>query len=477
MSISLTIAGVDKTRQIQADSLRIDNILTNKRDTAIFSILNNTGDTYMPNSGSEVVIMDGVTKIFGGIITGIESKAGAYGIIVHAITCQDYTRLLDHKLVANSFTGQTVNDIITFLKDNYFPTGFTINNVDANVVIEYVAFNYKPLAQCLQDLANTINYDWYVDYDKDVHFFAKEANPAPFGLTDSNGNYYYDSLVIRRDNSQIRNSIVVRGGEYIGSQLTTEILTTGTDDIYPLPYKFSDFAATLSATHLHVGVDYLNDPDDFDALYNFQEKILRFKDTDTPSASKTLKISGKPYLPVIIKYRSAAHINAMISAEGGDGVYEYLIKDSSINSREGAIQRAQAEIMAYATTLSEGEFITETAGLSAGMVINIQSTSRGISEDFIINKVTTTQKGPDTFVYKISLITTRTMDLVDVLRMLILKSTNDIVINPNEITDLYIAQADDGSFTDTLGSFSAHADSYKWGTSTDQANWNFATWS
>lgn len=475
--ISLTIGGTDKTRSIQANTLKITAILTNKRDMADFVILNHSGDTYTPRMGQEVVIMDGATKVFGGVITKIESRANAFSVVEHSISCQDYTRLLDHRLVPDSFTGQTVNEIMQELKDRYFPSGFTINNVDANVVIEYVGFNYKPLAVCIQELANAINYDWYVDYDKDVHFFAKETSAAPFGLTDSNGKYQYNSLVIRKDNSQIRNTIVVRGGDYIGSQLSTDIETNGVDAIYPLPYRFKDFAAHLTGHVLSVGIDGIGNPDSYDAMYNFQEKIIKWKEGDKPTASKTLTISGKPYLPVILRYRSASHINAMISAEGGDGVYEYLIKDSSINSREGALQRAQAEILAYAQTLSEGEFVTETAGLSPGMAISVQSATRGIDETFIINRVITTQFGPNAFKYQVSLLTTRTMDLIDVLQRLLLRNTNDIQINPNEITDVYFELGDSADFEDTLGTFSTHGTSYKWGPSTDPAYWNFATWS
>lgn len=439
--------------------------------------MNHTGQGYVPDLGDEIIIYDDGVKIFGGVITGIDSEPTGYSVIEHTINCQDYTRLLDHRIVPNTYTNQTVDAIIQSLKDQYFPSDFTINNVDADVVIEYIGFNYKPLAQCIQMLADAINYDWYVDYDKDLHFFARESREAPFYLTDGSGNYIYNTLVIRRDNTQIRNTITVRGGEYIGSQLTTEIETNGVDSIFPLPYKFQDFGATLTGQPLDIGVDYINNPDDFDALYNFQEKILRFKDADKPSQGSTISIYGKPYLPVIIKYRDAAAINAMVSAEGGDGIYEYLIKDSSINSREGAIQRAQAEIVAYAQTLSEGEFITEVPGLRAGMTMVVQSDSRGLDETFVINKVSITQMTADSFYYKVSLITTRTKDLIEVLQKLILKSTDDIKINPNDITDTYIAQGDQGNFIDTLGTFSTHGSTYKWGPSTDTALWDQSAWS
>lgn len=457
MALQLTIGGVDRTSKIESNSLKITNVLTNKRDTASFSILSHSGDTFEPTIGREVIIYDGATKIFGGLITEIDSNSLAkQGPVRHNVQCQDYTRLFDKKLVPDSFRNKTANEIIQSLKDLYFPSGFTINNVDAPVLISYVAFNYKPLAKCLEELAQSINYDWYIDYDKDIHFFAKEAETAPFDLTDSNGNYRTDTLVIRKDNTQIRNSIVVRGGEYLGENFTAEIEANGTDFIFNLPYKFTDFNASLTGQRLNVGVDYLDNPDEHDALYGFSEKILRFKEADVPSAGAVLRAGGKPNLPVIVKLKSQAHINAMISAEGGDGVYEYLIEDRSINSKEGARQRAKAEILAYAQTLSEGEFITEVSGLRAGQKINIQSTLRNINEDFIINKVTISQFGPDSLVYAVSLITTRTFDLIDILQRLLLESTKKIVINEGEVVDLVESYDEDITVSETVTTSTSH---------------------
>ncbi len=474
--VHLTIAGVDKTRSIVLNSIKVENILTNKRDTLSFTIRNHTGDTYVPNMGAEVNLNDTENTLFGGVITSIESEAQAFGVIEHKIECQDFTRLLDHKLVPDTFQNQTVDQIITSLKNSYFPSGFTITNVNAPVEIKYIAFKYKPLAKCIEELAKAINYDWYVDYNKDLHFFAKESVSAPFSITDSNGNAYYDSLIIRQDNSQLRNSIIVRGGEYLGSQLTVDILTNGVDTHFPLPYRFADFGAHLTGEILSVGVDNLDQADDYDALYNFQEKIIKFKTADTPTTGKTLKVSGKPYLPVIVKYTDPVSVAATMSAEGGDGIYEYLIEDKSIASKEGARQRAQAEIYAYAQTLTEGEFMTEEDGLRAGMAINIQSTTRGINETFIINKVIFTQFSKDTWLYKVSLITTRTMDLIDVLQKLLLDSTKKIEIDPNEVSDIFFEFVDQADFTDTLGTFSSHSTTYRWSPSSEQGIWNFATW-
>jgi len=436
MSISFTINGVERKSKVLQGTLKIDNIMTNRRDVCSFIVSTHSGDSFVPSLGQEVIVTDNGTRIFAGVITLITSSPTGYKMVNHTVQCQDYTRLLDRRLVPDSYTSKTVNEIIADMRDRYFPPGFTIANVNANVVIDYIGFNYKPVARCIEELANLINYDWYVDYNKDLHFFAKESQLAPFDINDNDGSYVYDSLVIRKDNSQIRNSVIVRGGEYLGDTFTGELEANGTDFVFPMPYKFSDFFATLTGDPLSIGRDYQDFPDDYDALYNFDEKILKFKEADKPSSGSSIVFGGKPNLPVIVKVKSSIDIATMSAVEGADGIYEYLIVDKSINSKEGARQRARAEILTYAETLTEGEFTTHVSGLKAGQRITINSASRGISEDYIINQVTITQHTQDTFQYNVSLITTKTFDLIDVLRGLLFATTKNVEIKQGEVIDL-----------------------------------------
>lgn len=457
MAWTLTIDGTDRTGWIEFGSLKITQRITRKRDSCIFNIRSHSGRSFTPTLGQEIIVTDGATKVFGGILTAIENSSQAFKITRWKIECQDYVRLFDHKLVPDTFEDQTVDSIIASLLSLYFPAGFTTTNVDAPVLLDYVAFNYKPLSKCLEELANIIGYDWYIDYEKDLHFFSKEANTAPFNLDDDDGSFRYKSLVIRRDNSQVRNSVVVRGGEYLGERFTAEIEANGIDFVFRVPYRFSEFAATLTGNILNVGVDFIDARDDHHALYGFTEKVLTFKETDIPSSGSVLKVSGLPHLPVIVKLKSQPDIDAMVSAEGGDGIYEFLILDKSINSRSGARQRALAELESYASTLSEGDFETETAGLAAGQQITINSVSRGISnEKFMINKLRITMFSNDSLLYSASLVTTKTFDLIDVLQKLILQSTKEIDINPDEIIDLIESSTEEITVADVLVSSLEH---------------------
>ena len=477
----ITIGGTVRTNDVEFKSLRIRNIITRKRDLCFFNVIAHSGNEYKPLLGQEVVITDSGTKIFGGIITEIESKPSAYKLIRHSIRCQDYTRLLDRKLVPDTYENTTINDILADFKSKYMPSDFTINNVDASITVDYISFNYRPLAKCLDDLADMTNYDWYVDYNKDVHFFAKNTQIAPFNLADDDGSYDYNSLIIRNDNTQVRNTVIVRGGEYLAAQTTFELVADGTENTFHTRYKFSDFEASLTGQALNVGIYALHSPDDYDALHDFSQKLLVFKDDDKPSVDNHLKMSGKPHLPVIVKVRNTEHIASMISVEGGSGVYEYLIEDKTIKTKEGARQLGKAEIEAYGRTLSEGEFVTETSGLYAGQKITIVSASRGINQDFIINRVTITQRDKDNLRYDVSLITKRTADLLDVLHRLLLDGTKKIEINVDETIDIVLDFSDTMNLEDIMGTISSFSTGYEW-----EANpavphpkltkWNKSTW-
>lgn len=453
--VTLSISGVDRSSFVVWDSLRIENIITKQVDRCTFKIRNLQG--FMPAIGREVIILNGATRVFAGIIVRRAESSPAVGTLDYDIECSDYTRSLDQHLVAEIYENMTINAIVADLITNWAPAGFTYTQVDEPTVIDYIQFKYEPVSACLEQLANIVGDDWYVDYFKDVYLKPPSANLAPIDITDTAGVYVNDSLVIRRDNSQLRNSIIVRGGEYLGEMFTASQRADGKQIIFNLPYRYSGFGATLTGNPLTIGLDNLQDPNNYHALYNFQEKILRFKPDDVPNVNATLSFFGRPYLPVIVKVKDQNLINAVFSAEQqGDGKYEYLVIDKSINSKEGARERALAEIRTYGETLSEGEFETETDGLKAGQKILINSAARAINEFFVINRVTRMMRGPSDMIYRVSLITTKTMNFISIMKKLLLQETKKIEINADEILDLVEAADETINIDDDVTSSVVH---------------------
>src|SRR3990167_3815794 len=456
MTLVVTIGGVSVTKQVIWDSLHIEAVLTRQVDTCDLTIIRTRDLTEIPRVGREIVVTADGTKVFAGVITSIEERASSYSQdgyqIEYHVKCADYARIMDAHLVAETYEEMTVDDIIADLNTNWFPSGvFTTVNVDCPVIVQYAQFNYLPGTEIMNRLAEMTGYDWYVDYNKDIHFFKPVTLSAPVDLEDDNGSYDYASLVLRHDNTQRRNTIVVRGGEYLGTQFTAEMEATGDDIIYPLGYRYTDFSVTLTGQPLNVGIDNIDNPDIFDVMYNFQEKIIRFRDARKPTAASIIRVGGKPHLPVIVKLKSQSDIDATLSAEGiGDGRYEYLIVQKSINSKEGARQQALAQIETYAQTMVEGEFGTETSGFEPGQKVRINSLSRAVDEYYIVNKVVTYAMTPTQLRYDISLISTKTFGFIELLKRLLLQEADKIEIDPNELTDLVEAASEEVSVTDSM---------------------------
>ena len=206
MGITVKIGGVDKTEYVDARSLSIRDELTSKVNSASFDfICNNIAVAPIP--GEEVLIEEGAKKLFSGRILSKEESFLPPNLLKYPVECIDHTRDLDKKLVTESYKDQKAGDIYKHIIDNY-TTGFTYINVSDGPTISEIAFDYVQVSDALTKIAECCGYEWYVDYDKDIHFFAKNTYPAPFQLGDNQADY--KDLIINTDIAQLRNRVFVK---------------------------------------------------------------------------------------------------------------------------------------------------------------------------------------------------------------------------------------------------------------------------
>lgn len=437
MSMQVLVNSVDVTKSVVRSSFSIEDVKDNQVNLCDFT-LRKYGAKHIntPVVGNVVQVNKDGTKIFEGKIARLTQRAEAYKVVLFDVQCEDYTADTTRRLVADTFENQTVLSILTTLRDDYF-ADMTLNNVSGgDKVVSYIAFNYIPLSEAITELADLLNYSWYIDYDKDLHFISQSDEEAPIELNDDDGSYIFESLRIRRDNSQMRNRIFVRGGEYLANTFTTEFQSDGYQNIYTLPNKYEDIQVSVSSEVWDGGIDGIDQQSIHDYLWNKDEKFIRFRGDRVPSDGTHIRISGQPYYPVRVIYQDPSAIEQTASVEGSDGIYEYLIIDNSINTKEAARERAQAELASYAETISEGQFSTYTDGITSGQRIRINSDAHGIDEYFIINRVTARMRTESDLEYVVSLVTAKTMGIIEFLQKLLAKSTENIVINENEIIDL-----------------------------------------
>lgn len=471
MALVIEIDGVDKTESIIWNSFSIKNNINNQTDECVFKVRKTTGNTYKPSLGDEVVVEEDGDNIYGGIIVRSVESAEAGGNIIYEIKCADYTQYLKRQLVIERYENETTDDIIQDLVDNYTDDSITTTNVAVTKTIASISFNGLTVAECLEKLAESLNAFWYIDEDKDIHFFQKNTELSPFNLTDTSGNYIYNSLKIEDDISQLRNSITIRGGTNPSdtNRIETIVSQDDTQDVFPLGYKFTDLPVIkVNGVAVTVGVENLTEDGTVQSQWSFQEKYIRFTAGNIPEVDDVITIEGKIQIPVIVKVQSNSSISEF-------GLFEYQLKDTSISTNDEAIERAVAELASYSMELNEGEFLTYNRGLRAGQVLNINSTERNKNIDVVIQSVAIKPTSPDgeNFVYRVSFATLKTLGIIEYLQ----KSLKDEEITEDEQETLlkYLMEDESIAFVDEVVDINVTSPPYRY--DDEDSRYNFATWS
>lgn len=449
MNITVKVGGIDRTNYISWPSFSKEDILNSQVDTCSFETKKYGSKTWKPVVSDEIEVKDGATMVFAGVIVQVEENIEGR-VLSYNVQCKDWTQYLDRKLVIERYTNMTVNAIIAAINTNYL-TGFTVANVNCSITVNSIAFNRLTVSKCLQLLAEQVNYSWYVDYNKDIHFFAKNSEAAPFSLSDTSGNYLFSSLRVKDDLSQLRNRVFVRGGEYKGASRSENFTGDAVKKTFALGNKFSNApTVTVGGVAQTVGVDFLDQDASFNCLWNYSEKYIRF--VNAPASAAAIVVSGTPLIPIIVQIQDDNSI-----AKYG-GVYEFSVIDKTIKSIEEARQYANSQLEAYANKIAEGSFETYESGLRSGQIIAIQSDIRGLNSNFLIQRVTLNMRTPTEGIWNVELATLRTIGIIDFLQNLLLSQDQQITVAENEVLEKSYMVNETAQVTELITKISPYQD-------------------
>lgn len=204
----------------------------------------------------------------------------------------------------------------------------------------------------------------------------------------------------------------------------------------------------------------------YEALYNFDEKIITFN--TAPTNGHTLTVAAQPYKRVFIFQRNNDSI-----AEFGE--YQFKIDDETILTKAGARQRALQEILAWAQEVTEASFVTYEPGLRVGQTINVSSVIRGLDTDYLIQQISAKPRSSDAFEYNVSLVTTKTLGILYFLQQQLLQQDKNTEISENEILERLEGYNESVTFTETTISTTLYVGkvwSNDAGTTTDKLVWD-----
>ncbi len=418
IGIRVYINGVDRSDYIGEGSIRVSST-TNSRSTAAFCLINDgSRPHFVPAIDDEVIIYDQTTRVFAGTIESFDDHA-YYGRLpdLFEVKCTDYGVLCDRRIANFFFTYAWAANAYTIISGLVYRfldgTGITFVPPTPVGVGPAYTIGFMPgitapaitVSEFLNNICKRINYDWRIDYWKNLHIFPKESGytPAPFALDDTLGNHTELHVVSTR--GQYRNRQGVKSSR-IGLDIWTDIFPrdfywfsqvwTPGQTIFIWPTTFPLFAKpiiSLNGVEQLVGEmlpgDVLDEPE---ATFWFRKNttgIYKAGSWIDPTAN-TIEVKYPSILPPVVWMQDDAEIalrGKFEAVEDGKGVVSY---NDALQLAAGMLARGKV-IPINAT------WKTMRSGLEPGQSITIQSTYPAIDSSILIESVDLDEVGKSFF--------------------------------------------------------------------------------
>jgi len=472
MSLILKVNTIDVSSSIDWQTLTKTEGLTKEPDALSFTVKKTPSKT-IPAMGASIELYEDAVKIFKGTITERHDKVIGGILLGYDYICKDLTHDLDRKLVVKAYESMTAGDIIKNIIDT-FTTGFTYANIPAvTPTLGTVKFNYEQPSKAIQKICDLINYDWYVDYNGDIHLFDSSTSVAPYTIDDTSGNLEWRTLKFDRNIIELKNSVIIRGGEYtapiIEAEVVDKYIADGTQRVFTQIYRYSNYTVKKNGTTLTVGIDNIDDEASFDCLYNYSEKALKFPDASKPIATDVIKIWGDAHIPLITKVRDQISIAAY-------GTYEHIEVKKDINSKAEAKSYCKTLLKKWAEGASEGSFKSVKTGWATGQQVTINSTILGNSGTYKINRITGKALTSGQMEYTVNFIASGETTFTDIMVGLLSKDRENITLSDDEVLQRLEVFPEVVEFVEAVTASKKSAP-YLWGVSGgNDLIWNFGTW-
>jgi len=403
MAKTLTVAGDNFLPFYKTNTAKIREIVQNKSNVMTMQFaVKDIADK--PLEGSELVFKDGARFLFGGYISQVKPfEVGAGQLYIFDTEVSDYSYIFNNKIARRAYSNQTLEYIVEDLLSEYVDAsyGYTTTNVATGPTIESITFDHISIRKCFEKLQKLTGYVWFVDYEKNLYFQAPSADAAPETITEATDNF--SEISIAYDTSQVRNSVIVIGrteGEQDSNTTTENFAGDGETRSWEVATNPAQVVSiSLNGSPQQFSLD-LNERDTDYFVYSFASSSFRVTDAQTtPVGGGTpddIEIVYYGSIPIIAQEIDAASVAFFAALDGGDGVYEYTIKEPSITSKEEASARALQELEEFAMALVNGEFKTRTTLLgnpasifTAGQYLTVNLPTHGINTDtaFLIQEV------------------------------------------------------------------------------------------
>lgn len=368
-----------------------------ERSTCSFTVIDEPGAKQYRKGQPVTVWGEDDFPIFGGVVDTARADIMApSGGLLHDISCVGWQYLADKRIAAASYTdefaGAIVRDLVArYLADEgiritewaegdqmtaflspWFPAGFTsdTNYVQDGPKIREAVFNYVPVSQALDVLAEKAGFWWGIDAYKRLFFLPRTAKKASRVAT--RDDMRKGSIRVTHGNPKYRNRQYIKGGTDITSPQTERHKGDGEAQSFTVGFPIAK-APTIkvNGSTQTVGIKGVDEGRQW--YWAKRDPVITQERGDTPlTSSDMLEVVYEGEFPIVFLSFDQEAINDRKLVEGGGtGFVEEVDDEPETNSRDAAGQSANKKLEKYAVIGRRVQFTTWKPGLEAGTLLTV----------------------------------------------------------------------------------------------------------
>jgi len=401
--LSIEIGGVDRTANLYHGSLLVSTAI-NARSVASVDLISEDG-AYRPEVGEKFEVYDGATLIFSGTIDDLpeETLSGTSAIKFAGVPAVDHHQIADRILVAEAYEGEAAGDIVTDIITKYLTLdGITAGTIQSGITVSKAVFNYIPVSDCMDELSELTGFQWQINPDKTLDFFDR-ATYTGAALTEASD---VNKIKVKRSRDQYRNRQYLRAGQDIAAETTLTFKGDGATQVFSLSLPAAlEPTIAVNGTPRTVGIRGLETG--FDWYWQKNDKSISQELTaDKLISTDTLSVTYRGYYPILIVADNTANIADRVSVEGGSGIYESMVKKTSIDTKEAALEYTSGLLRRYGD-LQKTVTVDSFVPYSAGQLVLVTLPSHDVNEQMLVSDVNISTVGASDdmrVLYKVKLV-------------------------------------------------------------------------
>lgn len=325
------------------------------------------------DSGTATVTYVEMPLRITGIVNQTQTQQDGPNVQMIQLSGLDFSAKLLNVQVNKAYQNQTPDYIIKDMLSYYFPDITTHNVQSGAPQINYVQFFQITGFDAMGQLATITGWDWYVDANKDMHWFPASSNPSgmTFSSTGTDANIVRGSASFTHDGTKLVNKVTFYGGSYLSANRTETRAGDGQTQTFFTTYPIAAAPNVYeNGTEQPVGQDGIDL--NMDWYYTKGKNYVTQSSGSTPlKSTDVFEIVYQYNVPLIEQGQVDTSIQKY-------GLFEGSLNDSSVTDRTQARAMINGQLQQYAYPLIYGTFDTVDPTIASGEMATVNVPDQGV---------------------------------------------------------------------------------------------------